>query len=91
MSENELKERVENSLRDLRPYLKADGGDITLVEITEDYRALVELHGACSSCSMSMMTMKAGVEETIKKNAPEIMSVEAVNMPDPEAATPFGK
>jgi hypothetical protein len=61
------------------------------VEITEDNRALVELHGACSSCSMSMMTMKAGVEEAIKKNAPQITGVEAVNMPDPETATPFGK
>lgn len=84
-------EKVESSLSDLRPYLAADGGDISLVEITDDMRVLVELHGACSSCSMSMMTMRAGVEESIKRHVPQIVSVEAVNMPDPETATPFGK
>lgn len=66
----------------LRPYFEADGGDVTLVEITDDLRALVELHGACSNCSMSIMTMKTGVEQAIKHAAPMIRSVEAINMPE---------
>lgn len=88
---NELREKIENSLEELRPFLRGDGGDISLVEITDDLRVFVELHGACSNCSMSMMTMKAGVEEAIRSAAPEVTSVEAINLPDPEEATPFGK
>ena len=87
----DLKEKIEHSLEELRPFLRGDGGDISLVEITDDLRVLVELHGACSNCSMSMMTMKAGVEEAIRSAAPEVKSVEAVNLPDPETATPFGQ
>lgn len=73
--------KIEEALTQLRPYLEADGGDMSLVEVTGDYIARVELHGACSSCSMSMMTLKAGVEEAVKRAVPEIRSVEAVNMP----------
>ncbi|MFB6305603.1 MAG: NifU family protein, partial [Flavobacteriales bacterium] len=51
----------------------------------------VRLHGACKSCSMSNMTMKTGVEEVIKRAAPEVESVKAINMPDPDKATPYGK
>lgn len=87
----QLEEKVLASLAELRPYLKADGGDITLVEITEDKRVLVELHGSCSKCSMSMMTMKAGIEEAIRLAAPDVKGVEAVNLPDPTTATPFGQ
>ncbi|WP_306642076.1 NifU family protein [Sanyastnella coralliicola] len=87
----DLKEKIEHSLEELRPFLRGDGGDISLVEVTDDLRVLVELHGACSNCSMSMMTMKAGVEEAIRSVAPEVKSVEAINLPDPETATPFGK
>ena len=76
----ELSDKVEASLETIRPYLMADGGNITLVEVTEDMRVRVELHGACSNCSMSMMTMKAGIEESIKRAVPEIKSVEAVNL-----------
>lgn len=77
--ENEaLVQRVEATLEQLRPYLLADGGDIQLLEITDDLVARVQLLGACSSCSMSAMTMKAGVEQSIFKAAPEIKSVEAV-------------
>lgn len=92
MAENNrsIREKVEEALEVLRPYLNADGGDISLVEVTEDNKVLVELHGACSNCSMSTMTMRAGVEEAIRGAAPEITTVEAVNMPDPETATPFG-
>ncbi len=80
MSNNELFEKVNTSLNKIRPYLEADGGDITLVEVTEDLTARVELHGACSSCSMSVMTMKAGVEGAIRSAVPEIKAVEAVNL-----------
>jgi len=72
--------RVNDSLEIIRPYLKADGGDISLVEVTVDYTAVIKLHGACTHCSMSHMTMKAGVEAVIKSNVPEILEVRAVQM-----------
>jgi Fe-S cluster biogenesis protein NfuA len=75
-----LAERARSALSDLRPFLEADGGDITLEEITAEGVALVRLHGACCGCAMSPMTMKAGVEEAIKRAAPEIRSVEALNL-----------
>lgn len=71
---------VEETLEQLRPFLEADGGNIRLLEITEDYIAKVQLLGACSSCSMSMMTLKAGVEEAVKRAVPQIKAVEAVNI-----------
>ena len=74
----ELEERVINSLEEIRPYLKQDGGDISLVEITNDNTVWVELHGACATCDMSLMTMKAGVEEVIKRAAPEIVAVKSI-------------
>jgi len=78
-----LVERIEHALEQIRPFLKADRGDITLVEITDTMVARVELHGACRDCSMSYMTLKAGVEESIRKVAPEITKVEAVNLMSP--------
>ncbi len=75
-----LSKRVEEALDQIRPYLQADGGNVSLVEITDEFIVKVELHGACKSCSMSMMTMKAGIEESIKRSVPEIKSVEAVNL-----------
>lgn len=72
--------RAQQALNDLRPFLEADGGDISLEDITADGVARVRLHGACCGCAMSPMTMKAGVEEAIKRVAPEIRSVEAVNI-----------
>lgn len=74
----DLRERVEQALQSLRPYLQSDGGDVRLVQITENFVVELELLGACGSCSMSSMTMKAGIEQAIKKAAPEIVSVEAV-------------
>lgn len=78
MEKNELFEKVKSSLDTIRPYLEADGGNITLVEVTDDFTARVALHGACSTCSMSTMTMKAGVEGAIKAAVPQIKHVEAV-------------
>lgn len=71
--------KIEAALETIRPYLQADGGDVAFVELTKDFTVLLELKGACKSCSMSMMTMKAGIEETIKRSVPEIVKVEAVN------------
>ena len=77
---SELKSKVEVALEQIRPYLQADGGDVSLVEITEEKVVKLELLGACKSCSMSMMTMKAGIEESIKRIAPEVTGVEAINL-----------
>lgn len=76
----ELTAKVEEALKQIRPYLEADGGNVTLKEITEDFIVKLELQGACRSCSMSMMTLRAGIEETIKRMAPEIKAVEAINL-----------
>jgi Fe-S cluster biogenesis protein NfuA len=73
-----LEEQVLVALEKVRPYLLQDGGDISLVEIAVPV-VKVRLHGACESCSMSYMTMKAGVEEVIKRSIPEIESVITVD------------
>ena len=71
--------RIENTLDSLRPYLEADKGNVSLVEVTEDMIVKLELLGACSSCSMSMMTLKAGIEQSLLKAIPEIKGVIAIN------------
>ena len=73
-----LLERVENALSQLRPYLEADSGDVTLIDITDDMVVRLKFLGACRSCSMSAMTLKAGIEQTILRMVPEIKSVEAI-------------
>ncbi len=73
----ELFDKVEEALKTIRPYLEADGGDVELLEVIDGNTAMVELKGACSSCSMSQMTMRAGIEETIKRAVPQITSVQA--------------
>lgn len=81
LNKAELAIKINDSLEGLRPHLKADGGDMELVEITDEGIARVRLLGACSDCSMSMMTIKAGLEEAVRKVAPEIIAVEAVSEP----------
>jgi Fe-S cluster biogenesis protein NfuA len=81
LNKEELAIKINESLEELRPHLKADGGDMELVEITDEGIVRVRLLGACSDCSMSLMTIKAGLEEAVKKVAPEIIAVEAINMP----------
>ncbi len=76
----ELHSRVENALNSIRPYLEADGGNVKVKEITDDMTVKLELMGACSSCPMSSMTLKAGLEEAILKSVPEIKKVEALNL-----------
>jgi Fe-S cluster biogenesis protein NfuA len=81
LNKQELTEKVLGALEQLRPFLNDDGGDMELVEITDDAVVRVRLLGACSDCSMSMMTLKAGLEDAVKKVAPEVRAVEAVNIP----------
>lgn len=69
---------VLKAIEDLRPYLHNDGGDMELVEITADNKVIIKLLGACKSCSVSSVTIKAGLEENLKVLIPEITGVEAV-------------
>lgn len=80
ITDSNLIHRVEEALDQIRPFLEADGGNVSLVEISSDYSVKVKLHGSCVSCSMSNMTMKAGIEESIKRAVPEIKSVIPVNL-----------
>jgi len=83
-SKEQILERVEQSLESIRPYLQTDGGDIEVVELTDDMTLRVRLLGACESCSLSYMTMKAGVEENIKRDIPSIQRIEAINALTPQ-------
>ena len=73
-----MKERVEEALNKIRPALQADGGDVELVDVNEDGIVHVRLTGACGGCPMSQMTLKMGIERALKKDIPEIKSVESV-------------
>ncbi|MBN1654047.1 MAG: NifU family protein [Deltaproteobacteria bacterium] len=73
-----MKEKVEKSLNRVRPALRADGGDVKLVEVTEDGIVRLSLTGACAGCPMSTMTLKMGIEKALKEDIPEIKRVEAV-------------
>ena len=74
----EIYSQVETSLDTIRPYLNKDGGDIEVVEITDDMIVRVKLLGACESCPMSFMTMKAGVEQSVRNAIPSIRGIETV-------------
>jgi Fe-S cluster biogenesis protein NfuA len=74
MEAEELKIIVENALQEIRPFLEADGGNITLVEIRDNIVS-VQLEGNCLGCSVNQMTLKNGVEATIKRHAPQILQV----------------
>ncbi len=79
IEKQELNLRVEEALETIRPHLLVDGGNVELVEITDDMRVLIRWVGMCESCSMSAMTLKAGISEAVRNKIPEIISVEAVN------------
>lgn len=86
-----LLNRVEEALDTIRPYLEADGGNVSVTEITADNVVRLKLLGSCASCAMSIMTFKAGLEQAIKKAVPEITAIEAINltdMDDPNATLP---
>ncbi len=93
-NENSVKtvfQKVEDALQNIRPYLEADGGDVKVLEVSDGGVVTLELLGACGSCPMSTMTLKAGVEEAIKRAVPEITAVEAINITsafDPTAQLP---
>ncbi len=74
-----LYDRVNAAIEQLRPYLKSDGGDMELVEITNENVVRVKWLGACKTCTMSEMTLKAGLEEALKSAAPQIKSVESIH------------
>ncbi|WP_158990915.1 NifU family protein [Mucilaginibacter sp. L196] len=86
-----LLEQVEAALDSIRPYLEADGGNVSIEEITPDHVVRLKLLGSCGSCPMSIMTLKAGIEQAIMKAVPEITSIEAINLTDiddPNAVLP---
>lgn len=75
MTKEELTLNIEKALEEIRPFLNSDGGDITLIAVEDEKHVKVRLEGACTSCSLSISTLKAGVETTIKKYAPQIETV----------------
>ena len=75
MTTEELRINIEKALDEIRPFLQSDGGDISLLSIEDDKLVKVQLKGACVGCSVNQMTLKSGVEMTIKKYAPQIESV----------------
>lgn len=76
----ELIQKIESSLDSIRPYLVADGGNVKILEVSDDHVVKLEFLGACGNCRMSTMTFRAGVEEAIRKAVPEIKSIEVVNL-----------
>ncbi len=75
MTSEEIKNNVEKALAEIRPFLESDGGNISLIDIEDDKLVKVQLEGACVGCSVNQMTLKSGVEMTIKKYAPQIEQV----------------
>ena len=75
----ELKQKIEDALDTMRPYLNADGGSVRLLNVTQDMVVELELLGACGTCPMSTMTLRAGIEQAIKRAVPAISRVEAVS------------
>ena len=74
-----LIDRIDAALDDIRPHLKVDGGDVEVVDVTDDMQVQIRWMGNCESCSMSAMTMRAGIEQSIKGKIPGIKGVEAIN------------
>lgn len=91
LTQEDLINQIDNALESIRPYLQADGGNVKVLEITDEGVVKLELLGACGSCPMSVMTFKAGIEEAIRREVPQIKSIEAVNITkadDPKAKLP---
>lgn len=80
VNNDQLISKVERALDSMRPYLAADGGNVKILEVTDDKTVRLELIGSCGTCPMSAMTFKGGLEEAILKAVPEIKKVEAVNL-----------
>lgn len=80
MNVDELTKKIEASLDSIRPYLKADGGNVKVSEVTPECVVKLEFMGTCGNCSMSTMTFKAGVEAAIKRDVPEVKGIEVINL-----------
>ncbi len=76
---SEVESKIQSALDEIRPYLQSDGGDISLVDISEDFEVKVKLMGACGTCPMSLQTLKLGVEKTIQRTVPQVKKVIAVD------------
>ena len=79
MTNDNLLNRINQGLDEVRPYLANDGGNVSLVKITSDLTVFIRFEGACKTCDVNQMTLKLGIEESVKKFAPEIKSVETVS------------
>ena len=79
MNNKELESKIDIALEEIRPFLKSDGGDIAFVSIENGKHVKVQLHGACAGCTVTQMTLKTGVEMTIKKHLPQIESVTSID------------
>ncbi len=80
LNNDQLISKIEKALDSMRPYLAADGGNVKVLEVTDDKTVRLELIGSCGTCPMSAMTFKGGLEEAILRAVPEIAKVEAVNL-----------
>lgn len=80
-SDEAMHGQIEDALDTIRPYLMADGGSVRLLNVTSDNVVELELLGACGSCPMSTMTLRAGIEQALKRSVPQVSRVEAVNAP----------
>jgi Fe-S cluster biogenesis protein NfuA len=80
MENHPLYPAINDALKGIRPYLEADGGDVKIVEITPEMEVKIEFLGACTSCSMSALTFRGGVEDAILKAVPEVTKVTALNL-----------
>ena len=78
ITDKKILSKIEESLDEIRPYLEADGGDINLIEVTDDFIVKVKLVGACESCNISTHTLKNGVEIVIKRSVPEVKEVRPI-------------
>ena len=80
LNKEATKNKIESALEEIRPFLNSDGGDISFIDLKDDGTVHVQLHGTCIGCSVNQMTLKSGVEMTIKKHAPEVTRVLEINM-----------
>jgi Fe-S cluster biogenesis protein NfuA len=78
-TKEELIRKIDEALNEVRPYLAVDGGNVEVIDVTDEYKVLIKWLGNCEGCNMSSMTMRAGIEATLRANMPEITAVEAIN------------
>ena len=80
MNESNLIERVNKGLEEIRPFLQRDGGDVTFIKVTSDSEVIIKLEGACQSCDVNQMTLKNGIEQSVKKYAPSNLMLHKKHM-----------